>query len=114
MLYFAGIDSPNNSGRPGRSFVTAWDANTGVMVWQKVIPSNVGSGAGSMATAGDLLFVGENNGVFHAFNARTGEEVWNFYTGTTLRGSPITYMLNGKQYISVKSGTVLFTFTLPN
>jgi glucose dehydrogenase len=114
LAYFAGIDSPNNSGRPGRAFVTAWDVTTGALVWQKIIPSNVGSGAGAMATAGDLIFVGENNGDFHAFDARTGEEMWKFYTGATLRGSPITYMLNDKQYISVKSGTTVFTFTLNN
>jgi glucose dehydrogenase len=112
LLYFGAIDSPTNGGRPGRAFVTAFDQNTGVLVWQKVVSSNISAGTGSIATAGDLVFIGESNGLFHAFDARTGEEVWNFYTGGNLKGSPITYMLNGKQYVSVKSLTTLFTFAL--
>jgi outer membrane protein assembly factor BamB len=114
LLYFHGIDSPSNAGRPSRSFVNAWDMTTGAKVWEVVLPSNTSAGIGSLATAGDLVFIGEANGVFHAFDARTGEEVWNFYTGGNLKGSPITYTMNGKQYISVKSLTTVFTFTLPN
>jgi alcohol dehydrogenase (cytochrome c) len=113
-LYLAGIDQPGNAGRPGRAFLTAWDVTTGGLVWQKILPSNVGSGAGTIVTAGDLMFVGENNGWFHAFDARNGNELWNFFTGSTVRGSPISFMMNGKQYISVKSGATVITFTLLN
>jgi alcohol dehydrogenase (cytochrome c) len=79
-----------------------------------LLPSNTSAGIGSLATAGDLLFIGEANGVFHAFDAHTGKEVWNFYTGGNLKGSPITFTINGKQYVAIKSLTTLFTFAIPN
>jgi outer membrane protein assembly factor BamB len=112
LLYFAGIDSPSGGGRPGRAFITAFDQNTGVLVWQKIVNSNVSAGAGTMATAGDLLFVGESAGWFHAYDARTGEELWRFYTGGQIKGSPITYMVNGKQYVTIKSLVTVLTFAL--
>src|SRR3970040_2042008 len=58
-----------------------------------------------MATAGDLLFQGgPNEGVFRAFNARTGEIVWTFRTGSNFRGSPISYVgPDGRQYVAIIS-----------
>src|SRR6185369_16197981 len=61
--------------------------------------------AGVMATAGDLLFQGgPNEGVMRAFNARTGEIVWTFRTGSNFRSSPISYVgPDGRQYIAIIS-----------
>jgi alcohol dehydrogenase (cytochrome c) len=57
-----------------------------------------------LATAGDLVFTGEPNGMFNAFDARTGRILWQFQTGSGIRGGPITYSVGGKQYVAVPSG----------
>jgi len=82
--------------------VKAIDPATGreAWTWRGEYPM-VGS---LLATGGDLLFGGEPTGMFDAFDARTGERLWQFQTGSGIRGSPITYSVNGKQYVAVPSG----------
>lgn len=60
--------------------------------------------ASILATAGDLVFTGDPEGSFFALDARSGEKLWSFQTGSGLRGSPITYSVNGRQYIATPSG----------
>jgi glucose dehydrogenase len=76
---------------------------TGKTVWR--VPWKVVNNAPVMATAGDVLFQGgPNEGVFRAFNAKTGEIVWSFKTGSNFRSSPISYMgPDGRQYIAIIS-----------
>jgi len=76
---------------------------TGKTVWR--VPWKVVNNAPVMATAGDLLFQGgPNEGVFRAFNAKTGEIVWSFRTGSNFRSSPISYQgPDGRQYIAIIS-----------
>jgi len=59
---------------------------------------------GSLATAGGLVFVGEGNGAFNALNARTGKVLWQFQTGAGANASPITYEIDGTQYVAIASG----------
>jgi alcohol dehydrogenase (cytochrome c) len=95
-----------NTTSPGTEHVGELQANdpvTGKTVWR--VEWKVGNSAPVMATAGDLLFQGgPNEGVFRAFNARTGEIVWTFRTGSNFRGSPITYIgPDGRQYVAIIS-----------
>jgi alcohol dehydrogenase (cytochrome c) len=60
--------------------------------------------ASTLATAGNLIFSGDPEGHFFALDALTGERIWSFSTGSGHRGSPITYSVNGRQYIAVPSG----------
>ncbi|MBI4469269.1 MAG: PQQ-binding-like beta-propeller repeat protein [Acidobacteria bacterium] len=117
LLYFNGIDAPTafpaTNARAPRAYVTAWDMNTGDLVWQRRLESSAAGSVGLTATAGDVVFVGENSGLLHAFDARTGEELWNFSTPGMLKAPPTVFMLNDRQYVSVKSGTTVFTFALP-
>jgi mono/diheme cytochrome c family protein len=62
--------------------------------------------AGAVATSTGLVFTGDMRGYFMAFDARTGTLLWQFQTGSGIIGSPITYDLDGVQYIAVPSGGI--------
>jgi alcohol dehydrogenase (cytochrome c) len=68
--------------------------------------------AGVLTTASDLLFSGSREGYFFALNARTGELLWKASLGGQVNSGPMSYSVNGKQYIAVAAGTSLFTFAL--
>jgi PQQ-dependent dehydrogenase (methanol/ethanol family) len=81
---------------------SAVDLNTGKLAWQvKTDQPMIG---GSLATAGNLVFTGEGNGHFDAFDARTGKLLWHFVAGAGCNAPPVTYTLDGKQYIAVACG----------
>jgi PQQ-dependent dehydrogenase (methanol/ethanol family) len=125
---------------PGAKSAGELQANnpvTGKTVWR--VEWKAANNAPVMATAGDVLFQGgPNEGVFRAFNARTGEVVWSFRTGSNFRGSPISYQgQDGRQYVAIigsqlganvqvqadapedsdarfrRSGATLYVFALP-
>jgi alcohol dehydrogenase (cytochrome c) len=60
---------------------------------------------GALATAGNLVFLGEADGTFGAYDARTLKQVWSFSTGTGINAPPITFAVNGKQYVAVLAGS---------
>jgi alcohol dehydrogenase (cytochrome c) len=68
----------------------------------KLSYSNV---SGALATAGNLVFIGEADGTFSAHDAKTLQEVWSFNVGTGINAPPISYSVNGKQYIAVLVGS---------
>jgi PQQ-dependent dehydrogenase (methanol/ethanol family) len=80
----------------------ALDVETGKIAWQYKAPQPLIGGA--LATAGNLVFMGEGNGWFDAFNARSGERVWRYNLGAGVNAPPITYQINGEQYIAVAAG----------
>ncbi len=59
---------------------------------------------GILATAGGLVFTGEGNGKFAAYNSSTGKELWSFRAGAGVNAPPSSYMVGGKQYIVVGAG----------
>src|SRR5262249_53382671 len=61
---------------------------------------------GAVATSSGLVFTGDMRGHFLALDARTGAQLWKFQTGSGIIGSPITYELDGKQYVAVPSGGI--------
>ncbi len=61
--------------------------------------------SGALATAGNLVFIGLPDGTFSAHDARTLQELWSFNTGTGINAPPITYSVNGKQYVAVLVGS---------
>ncbi len=60
--------------------------------------------ASLLTTAGNLVFAGEPNARFNAFDARNGELLWSFQTGSGIHSNPVTYSVGGKQYIAVPTG----------
>jgi glucose dehydrogenase len=92
---------PGPGGHQGN--LTAWDPVAARAVWS--INERYPAWSGTVATAGDLVFYGTMEGWFKAVNARTGEIVWQFKTGSGIIGQPVSYRgPDGHQYIAVFSG----------
>jgi quinohemoprotein ethanol dehydrogenase len=86
----------------GTGRLLAWDPVTQTERWS-IRRERMWSG-GVAATAGNLVFQGDGDGIFHAHDALTGKEVWQFDAKLGIIGAPITYMVGGKQYISLLVG----------
>jgi alcohol dehydrogenase (cytochrome c) len=67
---------------------------------------------GVLTTAGDVLFSGGKEGYFFALDARTGTLLWKIALGGQINSGPMSYAVNGRQYVTVAAGTGLFTFAL--
>jgi quinohemoprotein ethanol dehydrogenase len=80
----------------------AWDPVRQQQVWE--IPTDGPWDAGTLATASNLLFQGKANGHLRAFNALTGEQLWDENLGLGISAPPITYSVNGKQYLAILVG----------
>ncbi len=94
----------------GNGAVMAMDPDTGQTKW-KLRQFDV-SDAGMLTTASDLLFTGGREGHFMALDARTGALLWKASLGGQIVMGPVTYMVDGKQYVTVIAGSALFTFGL--
>ena len=82
--------------------VSAVDYNTGKIRWKvKTQQPMIG---GIMATAGGLVFTGEGNGLFKAYDSKTGNLLWKFQAGAGVNAPPASYTVDGKQYIVVGAG----------
>jgi len=82
--------------------VTAVDFNTGKVKWQVKTPQPMIGGI--LATAGGLVFAGEANGWFKAYDAKNGSILWKFNAGAGVNAPPSTYTVGGKQYVVVAAG----------
>jgi len=96
----------------GYGVVRALNPSTGEKVWD--YPMRDVSDAGILTTASDLLFSGNREGYFFSLDAKTGKELWKRYLGGMVAASPVTFLVDGKQYVSVAAGHSLFTFGLPD
>jgi alcohol dehydrogenase (cytochrome c) len=107
-------------GGPGRgggngddvfSSIIAMDPNTGDRKWtfRLSAPSTEG---GVLTTASNVLFAGGRDGQFVALNAGDGKLLWETNLGPSVSAGPMTYMVNGKQYVSIQCGSALYTFAL--
>lgn len=95
-----------------KAAIRAIDAATGNLKWMR--PVSRGSlSAGVLATAGGVLFSATSEGNLIALDAKTGLPLWRMQTGGPISSSPISYSVDGKQYIAVSAGAVLYTFGLP-
>ena len=68
---------------------------------------------GLMATAGGVVFGASRDGNIVALDARTGTHLWHFQTGGNMAASPMSYAVDGRQYVAISAGNVLFSFALP-
>jgi len=82
-----------------RSFIRAMDIRSGSTAWEYPLQGGGFGGSGTLATAGGLVFFGENGGTFTALDSKTGTPIWHFETGQDWRASPMTYMAGGTPYV---------------
>ena len=68
--------------------------------------------SGVLSTASDLVFAGGREGYFFALDARTGEQLWKANVGGQVSAGPMSYAVDGKQYVAISAGSVLFVYAL--
>ena len=101
--------------------LVAVNLDTGKVAWGVKTPQPLIGGV--LATAGDIVFNGEANGWFKAYDAKTGKELWKYNCGAGVNAPAVSYMVGGKQYVAVaaggnnqidaKRGNSVFVFALP-
>ena len=94
----------------GSGATIAMDPRTGKRVWS--FPQYDVTDAGMLTTGADLLFTGGREGYFYAFDAKAGKLLWKTNLGGSIVNAPVTFEIDGKQYVSVISGNSLSTFAL--
>jgi alcohol dehydrogenase (cytochrome c) len=82
--------------------LAAVNLDTGKMAWK--VDTDQPLMGGVLATAGDLVMTGEGNGWFRVYNAANGQKLWQFQCGAGVNAPPVSYSVNGKQYIAVAAG----------
>jgi alcohol dehydrogenase (cytochrome c) len=92
------------------SAIRAIDPTTAEIAWE--FPIMPRSSAGISTTAGGLLLTGSADGYFFALNAFTGKELWHISLGGRVHAAPMTFAVDGKQYITIAAGNVVYTFGL--
>jgi alcohol dehydrogenase (cytochrome c) len=110
-FYSTGVQHPR--GQRGEKILIAYDPLNDTFAWRYPQIGMGHSSGGAMTTAGGLVFYGNDAESFEAVDARTGASLWHFQTGQNMHASPMSYAVNGKQYVAITSGSDVFTFALP-
>ncbi len=104
---------PANGQAPPSQGVMAFDPETGKPVWKFELAQN-SLAHGLISTAGGLVFAASPEGNFMALDAKTGKSLWRFGAGASIPSSPMTYSVDGKQYVAISTANVLYSFALPD
>jgi alcohol dehydrogenase (cytochrome c) len=110
-FYGGGTRRSPGDGTGGKT-LKALDLQTGKMVWEIADVGGGILGSGLMATAGGLVFYGDGGGAFVAADAKSGKLLWHFNAGQNWKAGPMTYLVDGVQYIVVAGGSSIFAFRL--
>lgn len=102
-VFYLGAEFPTHPGPGGyMGELIAWDPIAHKKVW--TVKTDLPFNGGTMTTAGDLTFWGDLHGVFHAYDAKNGTELWKTSLGSGIGAGPISFSVKGKQYIAVVVG----------
>ncbi|HEU4890890.1 MAG TPA: PQQ-dependent dehydrogenase, methanol/ethanol family [Vicinamibacterales bacterium] len=97
---------------PPSAGIKALDVDTGKTVWDfKIFQGSLTNGV--LATGGNVLFGSIRDGNVAALDARTGKPLWHFQTGAAIAATPISYAVDGRQYMAVAAGNFVYGFALP-
>jgi alcohol dehydrogenase (cytochrome c) len=108
--FFAGGGEAEAPGVEGTGAIRALEAATGQLRWEFALHS--APWAGLLSTAGGLVFGGANEGNFFALDAGTGKPLWEFQTGGPVAANPVSFTVDGRQYVAVAADRVLYVFGL--
>jgi PQQ-dependent dehydrogenase (methanol/ethanol family) len=102
--------------KPGERYMRAINIDTGNVAWEipQTGPVILKTWSGVLATAGGLVFYGDPNGAFVAIDEREGKKLWHFDTNVGMKASPMTYLVDGKQFVAVAAGSAFLSFALPS
>jgi PQQ-dependent dehydrogenase (methanol/ethanol family) len=108
------LDGRVNTSRPyGEYFsggIVTIDPRSNTVVWRRESEWSLAHGNHIVTTAGGLMLQGYPDGMLHVMDARTGEDLWTFQTGAGVHTTPITYEVDGEQYIAVLAGGQFFPY----
>ena len=108
--YFLGGGESEFGGDSAQGAVKALDPVSGKERWS--FPLFSPPWAGLLSTGGNLVFGGTNEGVFYALDAVSGKPLWHFQTGGLVNANPVSFAVEGKQYVAVASGSTMQVFSL--
>lgn len=111
-LPYTGTGDQADESIGGKGVVTAIDPFTGDVRWKYTVGAGSAS-AGVLGTAGGVLFAGSREGFLMALDSRTGGLLWKYQTGAEIRASPISYSIDGRQYVAISNDSALTVFALP-
>ncbi|OLB88863.1 MAG: PQQ-dependent enzyme-like protein [Acidobacteriales bacterium 13_2_20CM_2_55_5] len=103
----------HDPGEHPQKLLLAYDFNTETFAWKYPQVSTGFSSGGTMTTAGGVVFFADDAHSFEAVEAQTGKPLWHFNTGQSIDASPMSYAINGKQYVAIAAGSDIFSFALP-
>jgi alcohol dehydrogenase (cytochrome c) len=109
--YWSGRGTPV-PGEVATAGVMAIDPETGTVKWRYKIAQST-QGGGVLATGGGLVFAATGDGNLIALNSKTGAPLWHFQTGARIGASPMSYSVDGQQFVAISAGSVLYSFALP-
>ncbi len=111
-FYNTGTKTP--SGEQSQKVLLALSLTDGKPAWRYPQIGSGNSWAGTLTTAGGLLFFGDDAGSLEAADTVTGRPLWHFSTGQRIVASPMSYAVDGVQYVSIAAGSDIFSFALPH
>jgi alcohol dehydrogenase (cytochrome c) len=109
--YYGSAYFPSEEARPYRGFLKAIDPATGQVKWKFEHTSPTWSGV--LSTAGGLVFSGDAEGNFIAFDAASGKPLWHFQMGGAVYAAPMAFAVDGKEYLAIAAGSAVYAFGLP-
>jgi alcohol dehydrogenase (cytochrome c) len=102
---------PSEEAEPYRGFLKAIDPATGAIKWKFEHTSPTWSGV--LSTAGGLVFSGDAEGNFIAFEAASGKPLWHFQMGGAVYAAPMAFSVDGKEYVAIAAGSAVYAFGMP-
>ena len=103
----------HNPGDHGQKVLLAYKLGADKPAWSYPQIGGSHSSGGIMTTAGGVLFFGDEAQSFEAVEASSGKPLWHFNTGQSIYASPMSYAVNGKQYVAIAAGSDVLAFALP-
>jgi alcohol dehydrogenase (cytochrome c) len=111
---FYGTGTKHPVGEDSRKILLALSPSNGKKVWQYPQAGHGNSWGGTLTTAGGLVFFADDAESLEAVDAETGRALWHFNTGQSFAASPMTYAVDGVQYVAISAGSDVFSFALPH